>query len=240
VNEKCGFCGPGEVHVWIARLPSAQPPEIATILSHDERDRASRFHSMKDRARYVFAHAVLRNVLSRYVDHTPQDIQFARNPFGKPFVDETRGIAPEFNLSHAGELVLVGVCDSQRVGIDVEEIRPMDDVSSIAESHYTQQECAFIFGKPPEHRELAFFHCWTRKEAYVKALGKGLSIPLNSFETLSQAGFGQSADSGSDSPYNESWQLADLDVPEGYVAAVAVETGIDRLVYFEWRMSLTC
>jgi 4'-phosphopantetheinyl transferase len=179
-------------------------------------------------------------VLSRYLDCPPSDIRFAENPFGKPFLDEANGgRVPEFNLSHAGELVLVGVCESRRVGIDVEEIRPMDDLSSIAESHYTPQECAFIFGQVSEAQTRAFFRCWTRKEAYVKALGKGLSIRLNSFETNMQPELGRSSRNLPRSADGANWQLADLDVPEGYMAAVAVEMGMDRLVYFEWRSGIT-
>lgn len=227
---------PAEVHIWTARLPSAPFQEIATTLSPEECARACRFHRTADRFRYVFAHAVLRDVLSRYLDCPPGDVRFATNPFGKPFLDETNGgKVPEFNLSHAGELVLVGVCESRRVGVDVEEIRPMDDLSSIAESHYTPRECAFIFGQAPEARARAFFRCWTRKEAYVKALGKGLSIRLNSFETNMQPELGRSPHNRPRSADGANWQLADLDVPEGYTAAVAVETGMDSLVYFEWR-----
>ena len=230
---------PAEVHIWTARLPSAPPEEIATTLSPEECARACRFQRTADRFRYVFAHAVLRDVLSRYMDCPPADIRFAENPFGKPFLDETNGArVPEFNLSHAGGLVLVGVCESRRVGIDVEEIRPMDDLSSIAESHYTPQECAFIFGQVPDNQTRAFFRCWTRKEAYVKALGKGLSIPLNSFETNMQPELGRSSHNLPCSADGANWKLADVDVPEGYMAAVAVETGMDRLVYLEWRRGI--
>jgi 4'-phosphopantetheinyl transferase len=227
---------PAEVHIWTARLPSALPPDVATTLSREECARASCFYRTADRFRYVFAHAVLRDVLSRYLDCPPSDIRFGKNPFGKPFLDETNGgRVPEFNLSHAGGLVLVGVCESRRVGIDVEEIRLMDDLSSIAKSHYTPQECAFIFTQVPKNQARAFFRCWTRKEAYVKALGEGLSIPLNSFDTHMQPDPGISSHNRPRSADGASWQLADINVPDGYMAAVAVETGMDRLVYFDWR-----
>jgi 4'-phosphopantetheinyl transferase len=194
---------------------------------------------MVDRFRFVFAHAVLRDVLSRYLARPPGDIQFGKNSFGKPFLDQTNGGRMlEFNLSHAGGLVLVGVCESGRVGIDVEEIRPMDDLSSIAESHYTPQECAFIFGQAQEDQLRAFLRCWTRKEAYVKALGKGLSIRLNSLETHIQPEPDRPSHVGAGSTDGALWQLTDLDVPEGYIAAVAAETGMHRVVYFEWRRGI--
>ncbi len=226
---------PGEVHIWTALLPSTLPPEITITLSADERDRARRFHFAEDCFRYVFAHAVLRDVLSRYLHCPPRDIRFARNPFGKPFVDANGSRLPEFNLSHAGRVILVGLCDGRCVGIDVEEIRPIDDLLSIARSQYTPQEYAFILAQPSGRLERAFFRCWTRKEAYVKALGKGLSIQLNSFDTLAEPGSGRLSETGSGSLNTSTLEIADLDVPEGYTASVAVEKGIDRFVYFEWR-----
>ena len=230
---------PAEAHIWIARLPSAPPEDIATTLSPEECARACGFRRSADRFRYVFAHAVLRDVLSRYLDCPPSDIRFAENPFGKPFLDEANGGRMlEFNLSHAGGLVLVGVCESGRVGIDVVEIRPMDDLSSIAESHYTPQECAFIFGQAQEDQLRAFLRCWTRKEAYVKALGKGLSIRLNSLETHIQPEPDRPSHVGAGLTDGALWQLTDLDVPEGYIAAVAAETGMHRVVYFEWRRGI--
>ena len=112
----------------------------------------------------------------------------------------------------------------------------MSDFSLIAESHFTPQECAFIFRHAPADRERAFFRCWTRKEAYVKALGKGLSIALNSFDALIHAGHtGRRLARSADAPEGTYWWLADLDAPEGYMAAVAVETAIDRLLYFNWQ-----
>jgi 4'-phosphopantetheinyl transferase len=181
-------------------------------------------------------------VLSRYLHRPPREIRFGENSFGKPFIEESdRCKAPQFNLSHAGELVLVAVCGSRRVGVDVEEIRPMNDLSSMAEWFCTRQERASIFHRLPTKAEYAFFRCWTRKEAFVKAVGKGLSIPLNSFDTLASNDLGlQRLDSGADSSDRATWELADLDVPEGYVAAVAVEESIDRLVYFRWPTNVMC
>ena len=228
---------PEEVHIWSARQPSEPSPDLERALSPEERDRAGRFHFVEHRSAFAFAHGVLRDVLSQYLHRPPRDIRFRQNAFGKPSLDETDGgRQTEFNLSHAGRLVLIGLCRGRRIGIDVEEIRPMDDISAIAESHFTSQEHEFIFRQQPADRDRTFFRCWTRKEAYVKAVGKGLSIPLNSFDTLtSEAQRGGLLDSGSSSKDGAMWQLADLELPEGYVGAVAVETGINRLVCFEWQ-----
>jgi 4'-phosphopantetheinyl transferase len=167
----------------------------------------------------------------------PGDICFAENEFGKPFLERTSvERVLEFNLSHAGGLVLVAVCRGRRIGIDIEEIRSSDDISAIAESYFTPRECAFVLGQHRSARERTFLRCWTRKEAYLKGLGKGLSIPLNSFDTLISSGQPVGIlESGPGSSDGATWQLADLDLYEGYVAAVAVESAIDRLVHFEWR-----
>jgi 4'-phosphopantetheinyl transferase len=228
---------PEEVHIWSARQPSEPSPDLEEALSPEERDRACRFQFVDHRSAFAFAHGVLRDVLSQYLHRPPRDIRFRQNAFGKPSLDETDdGRDAEFNLSHAGRLVVIGLCRGRRIGIDVEEIRPMDDISAIAESYFTSKEHAFIFRQHPKDRDRTFFRCWTRKEAYVKAVGKGLSIPLNSFDTqISGAQRGGLLDNGSGSTHGATWQLSDLELPEGYVGAVAVETGIDRLVCFEWR-----
>lgn len=217
-------------------MPLILPAAAAAALSADERERAGRFHFAADRLRYVFAHAVLRDVLSRYLSCPACEVRFARNRFGKPFVDATSGSRrPEFNLSHAGRMVLVGICGGGRIGIDVEEIRPMEDLLSIAESHYGPEEYAFLLAQPPGQLERAFFRCWTRKEAYVKALGKGLSIPLNSFDTLARPARSRFSDAGAGAPGTPSVAIAELDVPDGYAASVALEDGISCLSHFEWR-----
>lgn len=215
---------PEEAHIWMARVPSALPPEMANTLNAGEHDRARRFRFAEDRLRYAFAHGVLRDVLSRYLNCSAADIEFAANAYGKPFVTPAGGThPPEFNLSHAGEVILIGVGGGRCIGIDVEKIRPMADLESVAESQFGPQERAFLDAARSSRREQAFFRCWTRKEAYVKALGTGLSIPLNSFDTL--------AGSANTAPL----QIVDLNVAEGYAAAAAVKRRVDRFVFFEWR-----
>ena len=227
----------GAVHIWTAHQPLTTGPDLEVVLSSAERDKARRFQFTNHRLAYVFAHAVLRDVLSRYLQCTPLDIRFCENPFGKPrLADAVSGVIPEFNMSHAGDLVLIALSYGRRIGVDVEKIRPTDDFSVIAESHFTPAESAFLFRHAPADRARAFFRCWTRKEAYIKALGKGLSIPLNSFDTLIDGGrSGRRVAGIPDGPDVANWWLEDLGAPENYMAAVAVETRIDRLVYFEWQ-----
>jgi 4'-phosphopantetheinyl transferase len=227
---------PEEVHIWSARQESTLPPDVEATLSRQERARAERFHFPRHRLAYVFAHAVLRDVLSRYLRCSSDAIRFRENAFGKPFLDNPDGGRTlEFNIAHASGLVLVAICRGRRIGIDVEEIRPMDDMLTISERYFTSQECDFIFRQQRSDRERAFWSCWTRKEAYVKAVGKGLSIQLNSFDTLifnpDPVVFLESPPGSTDRVI---WQLANLKVQGGYAAAVAVESGVNRLIHFAW------
>jgi 4'-phosphopantetheinyl transferase len=226
----------GEVHIWTARLPSTNASHLYSDLSGAERDRVYRLRFSRDRWAYVFAHAVLRDVLSQYLHCPPGPLEFSANVFGKPSLAKTAdGWTPEFNLSRAGSLVVVALSADRFIGVDVEEIRPVSEFSLIAESYFTPEECTFIWHHAATDRERAFFRCWTRKEAYIKAVGKGLSIALNSFDTLIPSGqAGRRLPGGTDAPNVGEWWLTDLEVPEGYIGAVAVETCIDRLIYFEW------
>lgn len=232
--------GPGEIHIWTACLPPNPTPEFENILSQAERDSAHRMLT-KHRLAYVFAHAVLRDILSRYLSRPPGQIRFDQDSFGKPFLVGGDARVPlQFNMSHSGKVVLVSLACERHIGVDVEEVRPLDDLTSIAESNFTRQECAFVLRHAPEDRGRAFYRCWTRKEAYVKAVGKGLSIPLKSFDVSnSVAQCEQRLPRKADTDEVESWWLVDVEVPAGYLAAVAVEKGFDRLVYAEWRAGET-
>jgi 4'-phosphopantetheinyl transferase len=225
----------GQVHIWIAGVPLAVDARFRTVLSQQERARADRFRFEKHRSAYIFAHAVLREVLSRYCSASPAEIRFSVDSFGKPSLtgaDDTL----MFNLSHSGALVVIGICVDRRIGVDVEHIRGLPDFGNIAERHFTAVERSFIFDQPPAEQERAFFRCWTRKEAYIKAVGKGLSIPLDSFDTLIADGeSGRALARCIDAPDVAAWRLADLDVPEGYAGAVVVQNGIECLTYFEWN-----
>jgi 4'-phosphopantetheinyl transferase len=135
-------------------------------------------------------------------------------------------------------LVVIGISE-RRIGVDVEEIRPIDDLPTIAETYFTRAECSFLFQHPPADRMQAFFRCWTRKEACIKAVGKGLSIALNSFDTLIDSGqVGRFIARALDSSDAASWWLADLRIPRNYMAAVAIETVPSAIVYRRWRRKI--
>src|SRR5690349_17768215 len=172
--------GVREVHLWSAPLPA--PPELiqegTSLLSDRERAKAKGFHRQIDRDRYLTSHLLLRRLLSRYTGIRPDELRFHTNPFGKPSLEPMSDAENiQFNLSHAGDLALCGLTRLGRIGVDLEPIREPLEMLSIAHRFFTPGEAAKIEGLPPGPRERAFYACWTRKEAFVKARGDGLSFP---------------------------------------------------------------
>jgi 4'-phosphopantetheinyl transferase len=231
----------GEVHIWTARsnAPDISLTTLEKLLNDGEKARASRFIFERHRFAFTFAHGVLRQILSSYLDQAPERIRFDHNAFGKPFLaepDAARGT--QFNMSHSGDAVLVALTRGRHIGADIEQMRVMRDFALIAKSNFTPQECAMIHCHPSDLQPRAFFTCWTRKEAFIKAVGKGLSIPLNTFDSSIPAGQpGIRLITPNEAPDVESWWIADLKVPEDYAGAIAIEKGFDQLSYYTWSQS---
>ena len=226
------------MHVWIASVdaPTLHLDSLAAMLSPDERQRAASFHFEKHQRRYIAAHAALREILSLYLGKSAADVVFTWNGFGKPFLYDAEGKDElSFNLSHSGELALAAFVRARSIGADVEFMRPIRDFERIAADHFTPQECALLEQTPIASREHMFYTFWTRKEAYIKAIGKGLSIPLTSVDTSMPEGVaGRRIERAPDAPQVASWWLSDLVVPSGYAGALVVEEGFDRVCYRHW------
>jgi 4'-phosphopantetheinyl transferase len=210
-----------EVHVWRADLTDATQAEKnwRTLLSVDESERSLRFRFAKDRQNFIAVRALLRRLLASYLDRAPEKLVFVYSPAGKPALYESE---IRFNLSHSGEVALLAFARNREVGIDLELVRRNVEVESIAHrffSPHEQQELAAIDG---DERFQAFFRGWTRKEAYLKATGAGLTLPLSNFDVSLSAG-------NPDCLLNPkqgqpqaipSWRLCDLTTSGGYVAAL--------------------
>lgn len=169
--------GADELHVWAVPL-TGDPERFAGHLSAAENQRLSRFHFADHRRRYQIGHGALRVILAGYLGCEPADVAFVQGPRGKPYLD-AGGL--HFNLSHSAKLALVGVSATE-VGLDVEKVRRLDSLTEIARKHFSPSEFAALDALQGDARELAFYRCWTRKEAYIKALGEGLSMPLDVFD----------------------------------------------------------
>ena len=220
---------PDEAHVWLAERGALGPclARLEANLEEGERGRAGRFRFERDRVAFVLGRGLLRLLLGRYVGARPEDIRFALSERGKPFLEARRGVpALEFNLSHSGELVLIAVGLERCVGVDVERIYRDASVEQIAERFFSPREVAALRGLAPALRREAFYACWTRKEAYIKARGEGIfSLPLGSFSVVLAPGVSASLLEG---PGTAAWWLEDVPTAPGYAGAVAGNGRIPR------------
>ena len=186
--------------------------------------RALRFRFDHHRSAYVTGRGMLRLLLGHYLDSDPARLSFVPSPMGKPAlaVEHNRD-SIRFNVSHSNDLVLYAVTRDQEVGVDLEHVRPLADMEKIAKRFFTARECAVLKSISPEARETAFYTCWTRKEAYLKALGGGLSRSLDSFEvSLRPEEPARLLWTIDDVQEPERWSLVDLSPATGFVAALAV------------------
>lgn len=228
----------GEVHVWRASLePGAQTlRRLRELLSADERQRADRFHFQRDREHFVAARGGLREILGRYTGAPPQSLRFSYDSYGKPSLSVEAGVAPpRFNVSHSGGLALYAVTDGRDVGVDIERVREDFAGLDIAERFFSPDEVATLSALPIGERAAAFFDCWTRKEAYIKARGLGLSHPLHLFTVSLAPGHPAALLRTDDDPQEAArWSLVELFPGEGYRAALALEGEVSSLRCWRW------
>ncbi len=210
-----------EVHLWCADLSAESFPlaAMAATLSKEEHGRVQRFRFAKDRTQFVVARSLLRTLLGRYLNSDPMLLDFNYGAQGKPQLRNESAL--RFNLAHSEALILYAVSWQQEVGIDVEYIRAAVSYETIAEQFFSAAEVAAVRSLPVDQQPQAFFNCWTRKEAYIKARGEGLSFPLDGFEVSLDS---QLSLKVYQFPHeSERWRLYHLYPKSQYVGAVAVE-----------------
>jgi len=223
-----------EIHVWRASLGLNKEilDRCASVLSQDEQLRASRFLFPEGRDHFVAARGILRELLGKYAASSPALLQFEYGQHGKPALRTENGELPiRFNLSHSRGLAVFAFARQRELGIDLEPIRPEFGGEAIAERYFSLRELEEWHRLTPGLRAQAFFLCWTRKEAYVKAKGQGLQIPLASFSVTLTPGRPaelQSADSAR-------WRLHSFEPAPGYTAAIVGEKKDWRLVQWDWQ-----
>jgi 4'-phosphopantetheinyl transferase len=224
---------PGEVHVVEVDLDAAYKSDV-NVLDRQERERADRFIFERDRRRFVGAHVSLRVTLGAYLNQTPESLRFTTNTHGKPQIAE-RPVDLRFNLSHAGDRALVAVSLDHDVGVDIEQHRPVE-VLQLAQRFFSRSEIDAITSLPPTEREAAFFRCWTRKEAFIKALGVGLSFPLDGFEVSVTDDESNQLLNGCSAAPDEflRWRILSLPTVSGYSAAFVAKRDLSRVV--RWRI----
>jgi len=229
-----------EVHSWCASLDV--PPETSArfyaTLTPDERTRSARFRFERDRQRFIVTRGVLRDLLGRYLQTQPGHISFVYNASGKPDLSPEFGSRLKFNLSHSAGVALIAVAIDSDVGVDLEYIRAQSDYTDIARRFFSAAEVDYLTALPSHLYAEAFFSCWTKKEAYVKACGKGLAIPLNSFSVpLTTDPVPAPVDlyvPSKDIFPAKRWSLYTLRPAPGYAGALAIERTSRRLR--QWRI----
>ncbi|MCQ3938429.1 MAG: phosphopantetheine-protein transferase [Chloroflexi bacterium] len=226
---------PRHVDIWRISL-DLEPDSVKwfeSTLSAEETERAAKFEFPADRHRYVAAHGFLRGVLSRYLKAEPAGLKFSVNSYGKPSL---AGHDLEFNLSHSADFALAALTHNRKIGVDVERIRSGISAHVIARQYFSKAEVAELETIPLELRERAFFIGWTRKEAYIKAQGMGLSLGLDSFDVTITPD--QPAVLRATRPNPEEaarWTLLSLPMDSRYEAAVAVEGKDLEFRLWDWE-----
>src|ERR1051325_6860650 len=221
----------GEVHVWRLALdqPESVLAEFRRTLDAGELERAGRFHFEKHQRHFVAGRGGLRYVLSRYLGVKPEELRFSYGAFGKPALV---GAELRFNMSHSHGVALFAMTRDRELGVDVEHVRADFATEEIARRFFSPVEVAVFDALPKEEQVSAFFRCWTRKEAYIKAIGRGLSEPLDAFDVSLSPGDAAAilrAERGDVSR----WAMFDIDAGGGYAAALAVEAPVLGIRYWQ-------
>jgi 4'-phosphopantetheinyl transferase len=226
-----------EIHVWTAspEIALQQAAELERTLSTDEIDRARRFHFETDRRNFIGRRAILRAILADYLATTPSSLRFLYNDFGKPRLDgspEARSLS--FNQSRSRGLTLVAVTLDRDVGVDIEFVNDSVPTAELATSFFSTNEIATLQALPESLRLAGFFNCWSRKEAYIKARGMGLSIPLDSFDvSLNHGDAGTVVVNGNSSD----WKIENLDIDPRFAAAVGAPGRDWKVTRRNWQAS---
>lgn len=225
----------GVIHIW--RVPLEQSPatiaSLKSLLIESEVQRAGRFYFARDQRRYTVARGALRLLLGRYLDQVPSLLKIDYTKYSKPFLTDS---SLKFNVSHSGEMALIGFVWGREIGVDVEFTgRVIDDAPAIAQRFFSANENV-VFQQVPLHlQQTAFYNCWTRKEAYIKAIGEGLSHPLDTFDVTLRPGEPAKFLSISNDPVLTSqWSLTAIDPGRDYIAAIAIKGAINPLHLYDF------
>jgi 4'-phosphopantetheinyl transferase len=229
-----------EVHRWQASVDERPPVLFESFLSADELTRAKRFHFVKDRSRFVVARGLLRNLLSSYHCVDCSDLRISYGAQGKPFLVLDSPVQINFNVSHTHGRAVFAFTRGRDLGVDLEYVSDDFDDELIANRFFSRAEVLTLRTVPADLRKQAFFNCWTRKEAYIKARGEGLSMPLNQFDVSLRPNEPAALQNNyRDEREVSRWLMQAIPAPEGYVGALVVEGHDWQLKSFSFETSLT-
>jgi 4'-phosphopantetheinyl transferase len=227
-----------EIHVWLASLdqPISRFHKLRQTLSMDERIRAQRFYFRRDRKRFIVGRGILRTVLGRYLNVEPARMQFWYGKNGKPMLADTISkMTIFFNMSNSESLALYAFSRDGEIGVDIEKICDHPERDQIADQFFSVRESSAFRALPENKKKEAFFNCWTRKEAFIKAIGTGLSCSLDNFDvSLIPGESAKLLRIVGDKKGASRWSIQELVPASGYAAALAIEGRIKKLNCLQW------
>lgn len=226
-----------EVHIWSLNLglvPFQAMQEYESILSDDEKTRASKFRFSKDKKTFSLTRGVLRKLAGAYLDTEPKKVKFHYEQYGKPrFQDESR---IKFNVSHSGDRAVIAFVRDYDIGVDIEYFKDDFDVLDIAENFFSRREIDKLKMQPLKEQRQAFYRCWTRKEAFIKAEGSGLSFPLDKFTVSMHSDNEANLEHTDWSPdEKDRWNMFSFKPAQNYIAAVAINGNTTSFNVFDWK-----
>ena len=221
--------------VFLALLDFSLFEEIAPyrhLLNPEERKRADKFYFEKDKNRFVITRGILKSLLGRYNKINAARISFGQNAYGKPLMEHN---PYHFNVAHSGNYGLLGLTKIADIGVDIEQFRAQTDLEAIARRFFSRVEIAEFSALPESERQQGFFNAWTRKEAFIKAVGMGLSLPLHAFDVrLSPNHEAGLSDVRYEGLQSTDWNLDALEAPPGYAAAFCLKSStVYELIYYK-------
>ena len=227
-----------EIRVWSAPIDqlACRLADFAGVLSESEQKRADRYQFERDRNRFIVRHGLLRIILGGCLKTDPARVAFAYESRGKPLLSGSAHPSPiHFNLSHSDGLALIAATRQGPLGVDVERVRPIPEADQIAAKFFSPHENAMLSAVPPAQKMEAFFHCWTRKEAYLKATGEGIADALPQIEvSLTPGQPARLLSFNGDAKVASRWNLSALAPAPGFVGAMAIEAVRVRLSCWHW------
>jgi 4'-phosphopantetheinyl transferase len=227
-----------EAHVWRAdlRFNECFQSSFLKLLSPDEKRRADKFHFAKDSRNFIVARGILRSLIGKYLEINPAEISFQYSEFGKPGIAANHSL--QFNISHSENVALFAFIKKLNVGVDVEFVKQDIEVKDIATKFFSANEVLNLLALPEKQHTLGFFNCWTRKEAFIKAVGQGLSFPLDQFEVSLEPDKPAKLLATNWEPKAVSkWSIYSMSPGANFVGSVAIEGPVKHVNFWNWNKS---
>ena len=227
-----------EVHVWCATLDISTESRTKhrNTLSPDEHTRVNGLVFERPLNQFIAARGILRVILGQYLNTSPANIEFEYGPQGKPFI-KSNSTSLQFNVSHSENKAIYAIAQNAEVGIDIEKIHHIDDCLKIAQRFFSPQEVSELNKQPSDELQTAFLTCWTRKESYIKAIGQGISMPLDKFSVSVSLNEPPKLISNELEPDElNKWTFTSIAPIDGYVGTVACEGYVETFQFFNFSI----